>query len=299
MRDYGVVSPKFWIGGTGKALRGNQEAQIVALYLMTSPHANMIGVFYCPLDTIAKETGLTSEGARKGLRRLIEADFANFDEDTEEVFAVRMAAYQVGERLEAKDNRCKGVARELDKVMSGRLKAAFHAIYSVAFHLPPLAQNAPATASHSEAPSDPLRSQEQDQDQKQDQKLLAPIGACPPAANEAPAKGYKVPDCPHAQIVELYHANCPTLPACEVLNDSRRGMLRQRWREVCTAEKFDTAQGMDWWRDFFAFVSESNFLTGRAKPRPGGEPFLADFEWLIGPKNFAKVIERRYHRKAA
>lgn len=180
MRDYGAVSPKFWIGGTGKALRGNQEAQIVALYLMTSPHANMIGVFYCPLDTISKETGLTLEGASKGLQSLIEADFCHFDEDTEEVFASRMAAYQIGEHLEAKDNRCKGVARELDRVMSARLKAAFRAIYSVAFHLPASAPTLVIVPPPAEAPSEPLRSQNQNQKQEQEQDHSAKAGGKPP-----------------------------------------------------------------------------------------------------------------------
>lgn len=170
MRDYGVVSPKFWIGGTGKALRGNVEAQIVALYLMTSPHANMVGVFYCPLDTIAKESGLSIEGASKGLQSLIEADFVHFDADTEEVFVLRMAAYQVGEHLEPKDNRCKGVVRELDRVMSDGLRSDFRAIYSVAFHLPECVDKKPPAASPTQAPSKPLRSQKQDQKQEQEQE---------------------------------------------------------------------------------------------------------------------------------
>lgn len=168
MRDYGIVSPKFWIGATGKALRGNQEAQIVALYLMTSPHANMIGVFYCPLDTISKETGLPSEGALKGLRSLIEGEFCLFDEVTEEVFVCRMAAFQIGEQLAAKDNRCKGVERELDRVMSEPLKSAFHAIYSGAFHLPARGDKAPPKPLEIEAPTKPLRSQKQDQKQKEE-----------------------------------------------------------------------------------------------------------------------------------
>jgi hypothetical protein len=192
LRDYGVVSPKFWIGGTGKALRGNVEAQLVAVYLMTSPHANMIGVFYCPLDTIAKETGLSAEGASKGLQSLIEADFCQFDASTEEVFALRMAAYQVGEQLDAKDNRCKGVAKELERVMSDRLKSAFRAIYSVAFHLPEATAKPPVSTPAQQAPSEPLRSQKQDQKQDQDQKN--PSGSTPdkPARR---AKGSKrVPD---------------------------------------------------------------------------------------------------------
>ena len=56
MRDYGKVSPQFWIGQTGKKLRAEgMEAQIVAMYLMTSPHANMLGLYYCPAMFIAHE----------------------------------------------------------------------------------------------------------------------------------------------------------------------------------------------------------------------------------------------------
>ena len=54
MRDYAKVSPKFWTGETGREIRrldkegGSQgaskgvEGALVALYLMTSPHSNML-----------------------------------------------------------------------------------------------------------------------------------------------------------------------------------------------------------------------------------------------------------------
>jgi len=136
MRDYGIVSPKFWVGQTGKALRGDMPAQLLALYLMTSPHASMIGVFHCPVLYMAHETGMTIEGASKALASLIEAGFCTFDEASEEVFVKRMAAFQVGEQLDAKDNRCKGIAKEAAKIQSPSVKAEFWAIYSTAFHLP-------------------------------------------------------------------------------------------------------------------------------------------------------------------
>lgn len=169
MRDYGSVSPKFWTAGTGKSLRGDLGAQVVALYLMTSPHANMIGVFYCPIDFIAKETGMTIEGASKALHSLIEADFCRFDEATEEVFVCRMAAYQIGEQLDPKDKRCVGVARELEKVSSDRLRIGFRANYAVPFNLPVPTTSMPIPASPSEAPSEPHRSQKQEQEQKQEE----------------------------------------------------------------------------------------------------------------------------------
>lgn len=151
MRDYGIVSPKFWVGQTGKALRGNPQSQLLALYLMTSPHASMIGVFHCPILYMAHETGMDMEGASKALASLIEAGFCTFDEASEEVFVKRMAAFQIGEQLDAKDNRCKGIAKEVEKIESPSVKAQFISLYSVAFHIPAQA----GKASPFEAPSKP------------------------------------------------------------------------------------------------------------------------------------------------
>ncbi len=188
MRDYGVVSPKFWIGETGKALRGNAPAQVLALYLMTCPHANMIGVFHCPVLYMAHETGLGMEGASKALQSLIEAKYCTYDEASETVFVHRMAAYQVAESLKPGDNRIKGVEREWQNIGSAIIKSAFFAIYSVAFHLPDQAKK----ASPSEAPSKPLRSQEQEQEQEQEQDKEAPSAKSP--RGTALPKDWELPD---------------------------------------------------------------------------------------------------------
>src|SRR6202034_1574664 len=112
MRDYGIVSPKFWIGETGKALHGDPMAQVVALYLMTSPHATMTGVFHCPLLYISHETGSPSKGASKALRRLIQVGFCEYETASETVFVIRMAAYQVAESLKPNDKRVSWLKKE-------------------------------------------------------------------------------------------------------------------------------------------------------------------------------------------
>ncbi|MFJ3048575.1 hypothetical protein ACIPEN_22300 [Herbaspirillum chlorophenolicum] len=146
MRDYGKVSPKFWTGSTGKALRGQHEAQIVAFYLMTCPTSEMTGVFDCPMLYIAHETGLGMEGASKGLQRLIEGDFCTYDEASEVVFVHEMAKWQIGETLKVNDNQVKSVQKAF-KAMPDGLKQAFYERYSEAFHLP--------LASPLQAPSKP------------------------------------------------------------------------------------------------------------------------------------------------
>lgn len=135
MREFGKVSPQFWVGETGKSIRGDFEAQIVALYLMTSPHSRAIGIFYCPVHYMAHETGLTIEGAWKGLRRLIEAEFCEYDEASETVFVVKMAAHQIGDDLKPTDKRLIGVQKEVRNLPESRLKSSFLRVYGVAFSL--------------------------------------------------------------------------------------------------------------------------------------------------------------------
>jgi hypothetical protein len=146
MREYGAVSPQFWIGKTGKALRGDLEAQLLALYLMTSPHANMIGVFHCPVLYMAHETGLGVDRATAALDRLVGIEFCEYDQETETVFVIRMAAHQVGENLKSDDNKVKGVQKEWARISTKLLRDAFFKVYGKAYHLA------------SEAPSKPLRS---------------------------------------------------------------------------------------------------------------------------------------------
>lgn len=163
MRDYGKVSPHFWIGDTGKSIRGNAEAQIVALYLMTGPHSEWTGVFHCPILYIAHETGLSMEGASKGLQSLIEGGFCDYEESSETVFVTNMAAYQIGEELKESDKRVQGLRNEVRKWPAGRIKTAFLARYNAPFSLGFSEEN----VRPSKAPSKPLRSQEQEQEQEQ------------------------------------------------------------------------------------------------------------------------------------
>ena len=173
MREYGSVSPQFWIGETGKKLRGDMPAQLLAMYLMTSPHSTMTGVFHCPILYMAHETGIPLEGATKALQRLCEVGFCEYDHDSESVFVVRMAAYQIAEHLKPGDNRIVGIRKEVQKMVPAVLRARFIATYSVAFSL----EIETKKASPSQAPPKPLPSQEQEQEQEQEGRGL---GAPPP-----------------------------------------------------------------------------------------------------------------------
>lgn len=171
MRDYAKVSPKFWIGQTGKALRSaGMEAQIVAMYLLSSPHANMLGLYYCPIEFIAHETGLTLEGASKGLQRAIEAGFCLYDQKTEIVWVMEMAKYQIGEALKPNDLRVKGVQNEYAALPQNPFLSMFYDKYHKAFHMEVCREPFSTEDRPFEAPLKALRSQEQEQEQKQKHK---------------------------------------------------------------------------------------------------------------------------------
>jgi len=125
MRDYGKVSCQFWTGKTGKLLRGDAEAQLLALYLITSPHANMIGVYHCPIMYMAHETGMTIKGASKALQRLIEAGFCTFDGDDEVIWVHEMAAHQIGLGLSLNDKRVKGVQKQFLNISQSLIRRGF------------------------------------------------------------------------------------------------------------------------------------------------------------------------------
>ena len=161
MRDYSKVSPAFWAGETGRQLRGQANPQRVGFYLFTCPASNMIGLYYLPLPTLLHEVGITKQGASKALRRLSEVGFAFYDTASEYVWVPEMACFQIGETLTMKDNRQKGVLRELENHRKCPFFNAFLDRYGEAYNLD--------VERVSEAPSKPLRSQEQEQEKEQEQ----------------------------------------------------------------------------------------------------------------------------------
>lgn len=135
MRDFAKVSPMFWTRGSGRGLRGDADAQVLALYLVTCPSASMIGIYYVPLVTIAHETGLGDARVRASLQRVTAAGFAEYDHDQELVWVPNMAAYQIGESVKPQDNKHKGIVTELSRYTAHRFAGLFMARYGSAYNL--------------------------------------------------------------------------------------------------------------------------------------------------------------------
>lgn len=99
-----------------------------------------------------------------------------------------------------------------------------------------------------------------------------------------------VDNCPHQEIVALFHEVLPEARSIRVWTTKRKDALRARWRED------GKRQNLDWWRHLFEYVRECDFLMGRVHSQ-GREPFELNLEWLLNEENFAKTIEGAYQTK--
>lgn len=102
--------------------------------------------------------------------------------------------------------------------------------------------------------------------------------------------------CPQEKLIDLYHECLPTLPKVMTWSSAeRRGNMSARWREMSIQNEFQNEdEGLDFFKRFFEFVSQSKFLMGQIK-NSNGRPFKATLDWLMKPNNFAKTVERHYH----
>lgn len=124
MRDFVKFPPSFWINQTGRVIRkSGQETQLVALYLLTSPHANYIGLYVLPLNYIAADTGLPIENVKKALEAIERSGMARYDEDSETVWIIEAAKSELGELSASRngkkaDNRIPMIRKSLAAIPS-------------------------------------------------------------------------------------------------------------------------------------------------------------------------------------
>lgn len=83
-------------------------------------------------------------------------------------------------------------------------------------------------------------------------------------------------------LVENYHALCPKMSKVEVLNQTRKGYINARVSEF----------GIEKVIAVIHKAGESDFLNGK-----NDKAWRADFEWILRPENFVKVMEGKYDNR--
>lgn len=299
MRDYSKVSPRFWTGETGQALaaRGS-EALVVALYLMTSPHSNMLGLYYQPILYMAEETGLSPEGASEGLMACIEEGFCRYDTSTKMVWVEEMASYQIGSELDSRDNRCKGIEKDYAALPNCPFLGPFFDRYRAAFHLPTRREFVPKPRSMQRVNASPIEAPT-----KPGTGTGTGTGAGTGAGTGEEAFGFvgsadPLP-CPFDEIVEAYHQTLPELPRVRLKTAKRQRAMKSLWQFVLTRPKSDGTpratnadEALAWIRAYFERARDNDFLMGRTPRVNGHEGWQCDLDFLLSEKGLKHVIEK-------
>jgi hypothetical protein len=89
---------------------------------------------------------------------------------------------------------------------------------------------------------------------------------------------------PYREIVEAYNMICISLKMVKDTTEKRKKAMKARWNKHNTLE---------FYRDLFKRVQDSNFLTGS-----NDRNWMADFDWLMGEQNMAKVLEGKYDNRS-
>lgn len=136
MRNFIKLSPNFWVGATGRALRkAGPEAQLVALYLLSNPHVNYIGMYRLSLAYASADLAIPVDRLRELFAAVAATDFAVYDAESETAWVYEAAAHQIG-ALVAKDKRIVAAQSEFESLPNDcPYLQSFYDKYRVALHL--------------------------------------------------------------------------------------------------------------------------------------------------------------------
>lgn len=90
--------------------------------------------------------------------------------------------------------------------------------------------------------------------------------------------------CPHNEIIKAWSETLPELTQPRVWSGQRMKDLAARWK----SKEIDAAS-VDYWRDLFKYIRQSDFLMGRVNN------FSASLDWIVKAANYNKLIEGKYH----
>jgi len=199
------------------------------------------------------------------------------------------------------------IAKYQDK--QRKAKASANARWSQTERNANASPNAMRTHSEGNATSDGNALQTPDTRPNMNTSLLTQAPTLPPEGRSPLAlvepsipKPKTAPDCPHQEVLALWAEVLPAMPQhlASQWKGARADHLRARWRETAAEKAWASeAEGLAYLRKLFAYVGQSQFLTGKTKARDGARPFIVELEWLVNPTNWAKVIEGKYHTEAA
>ena len=253
MSRYVRVATRFW--NDEKAVCLSEQAKYLFLYIMTSPHSNMIGYYVLPKLYIMHDLQWSDKRLGKPFEELLQEGFIMYCEQTSVVFIPNFLKYNPIQN----QNQAKGGVKAIKEIPENSLYPLFFNSleqYAEQFTEPfskplhkPLPERYGNTVTVTEAVTETVTETEKDI---------------------------------YVRIQNLYNLLRGEMPEIKVITDKRKKAIHARLK---THTEEDIVE-------VFNRATESDFLSGRS-----GD-WQANFDWLMNPNNFVKVLEGNYNNKA-
>lgn len=238
MREYGKVHSSFW---SSPSIRGlSDDGKMLALYLLTSPHSNIIGAFRLPDGYACEDLEWSSERVAKGFAELLSNGFANRCETTKWVWVVKHLDWNPPENPNQRKSAAKIAGTIPDQCA---WKPVFIEVCGDLIGLEPTPKPNPC-----ETVSEPLLNQKQKQEQKQEQKGSvpepSPLAPSPAGAvcKALRAIGFTATNPSDPRLIALLDAGATTAEIIAVGEEAVRGGKGWAWvLTVVQARRNDAA----------------------------------------------------------
>lgn len=138
MRDFCKFSPDFWSGLLAEQLKQlGRDAMLLATYLQTNRHSNMLGAYYLPVAYMSHDTGIPLNDIQELLLALGKINFSYYDTQHAYVWVVELGFIQTGGPLKALDKRVVQLRKQYQTLPGVFYLSSFYEKYQSAYHLMP------------------------------------------------------------------------------------------------------------------------------------------------------------------
>ncbi len=276
---YYRITPRFWQDPDVRN-EWTEDMRMLALYLMTSPHRNMVGLYYCPLSYMENDLQWQSKRIRVAFDSLSSptVGFVRYDPAARVVFLVNGLKYDAPSTA----NQVTGATKVLknlprtpllkDLLAAAEMRCEWLANgIRLAFDCESNETRIPDSVSGPRIPDPGYRIPDTGVGHR-------------PADPPTPF----VPQTPE-QVRKLWNEVCgDLLPLAINLPPTRTQRISSR------ARKSDRDQ--TWWSSYFLRIRNSPHCCGESKPkREGDTPWKATLDWAVKSEdNVTKVLEGQY-----
>jgi len=272
MAKYRKLEPRFWTDE--KVRRLSPDGKLLAVYCLTGPQTNRIGLFAFSKGAAVEHLGLSSKAFEAAWSEVTDSLSWEWDEGLSVLYIPKFLACNAP----TNDKHWKGMESDLDDIPKTPLLEHLRA-NMIAYAIPYAIPYAIGTRY-------PMAYQEQEQEQEQDQEqekrtLSTPL---PETSNSKPNS------IPFEELTQRFNELCPSLPKVLKLTDQRKNAMRARWEDM---------PDLSGWADFFRRVEASNWLSGRTPRKPPHENWKVTLDYLLKPDVFTRVLEGVHDNKGA